>query len=101
MEDNRRRRGSGFLAFSATLILPGLGHWIVGARQRAAFWFVIWICLVVVELLALIVPRYVPMLVVAVPAHVVIIIFAFVDSYFIGRRSTHQPLSSPALRYMT
>lgn len=93
------RWGKGFLAVSGTLVCWGLGHFLVGRRRRAARWFAAWLIVVSVSVVALLVPRWVPALVILLPLQVVLTLAAIVDAFVVGRRAEDVPLHRAWQRY--
>jgi signal peptidase I len=94
------RRGKGFLAVCATILLPGLGHFIAGFRRRGLLWLAAAVVLAGAGAVALAVPALVPALLVLLPLALIMEFVRWLDAYLCGRRSTAPMLRTPPRRYL-
>ncbi len=95
------RFGNGFLAAAASLWLAGLGHWLARDRRRAVGWFLGYVAVAVLALLAISVPQFVPALIVVVPLGVAVVLACSGDAFRVARRPDVVPrLSNAVLRVL-
>ena len=97
----RSRWGKSFLAVCGTFVCWGLGHFLVGNRSRAVRWFVAWLVVITTSLSTVLVPQWVPALMVLVPLQGVLALAALVDAFIAGRRSEWALLPRAWQRYGT
>lgn len=95
------RRGKGFLSVCASVALPGLGQFITGYRWRGIIWFMLWLAIGAIGVIALAVPVLVPALLIVIPIVFAAHIWMWIDAYRCGRRSRLKLLGSPLLRYVS
>ena len=93
------RRGKGLLAMCATLLVPGLGHLLAGRARRAWTWMCIALGVILVDLLALLVPRLAIALVILLPCTAVVALVLLIDAYVIGHISARPMLGRVLSRY--
>lgn len=89
----------GFVGVCAGFLLWGLGHWIAGQRRRGAFWFGTGLLLVAGVFVSLIVPSFVPALLILLPLYVVLSVAMLIDAFVQGRRSNRAMLGGAGARY--
>jgi len=94
------RRGKGSLAVAASLLLPGLGHWITNDRRRAVRWFAVLVLWSAVTVLCMSIPAAFPILLVIFPLGVIAQVLMWIDAYRRGRSSNARMLGHPAARYV-
>src|ERR1019366_4851091 len=78
----------------------GVGHFIARSYRRGFIWLGIGLALFTASIIALITPRFLPILWLTMPATVVATLWAYVDAYLTGRRSSPRVLTSPWKRYL-
>lgn len=96
----RSRAGMGALAVAASMLLSGLGHYIVGERAAAKRWFLLSVGLFATTLLCGSVAPLVPICLALVPIGLIFQIFLWVSAFRAARRSDHAPFKSPLVRYL-
>jgi signal peptidase I len=92
-------RGRGFLAVTASLLLPGLGHVLVGRIRRGLTWLAAVALLSACVVPAMTYASLTPALLVLFPTCVVLNIALLVDAYRSARRSPARLLRFPVARY--
>jgi len=82
------RRGRGFLAICATLLLPGLGHFWAGRTRRALGVFGIAQLILAVQLALLLWPPLFPAALAFAPLGILLTIAIWIDAYRSGHQAT-------------
>ena len=92
-------RGLHALAFSGTLVLPGLGHVLTGSRQRGFAWMACWLVVSCLNVLGLIIPSLIPSLIVLLPLQLVVGVIALIDALRDPRKTGRRGWVSTLVRY--
>jgi signal peptidase I len=88
------------LAIAASMLLPGLGHWIIRDRQGARPWFGLFLLMLALSLLCLCTPALVPALVALLPLGLILQLATWVSAFRSARRSERVLLRSAPLRFV-
>jgi signal peptidase I len=99
-ELERTERGKSFLALSAAMVWPGLGHLVSGNRRWALFWFSIWTALCALTLGALVLPQLVEAALVLLPLGVLIEFCQLVHAGYCGKKSLRCIVADPSARML-
>lgn len=93
-------RSKSFLAVSAAMVWPGLGHWLAGCPKWAAVWFTIWTSIVVACGSILLEPQWLGALIVLLPLGIIVQFFQLLHAGRCGRRSGSPMFGDPSSRWM-
>ena len=94
------QEGKSFLALSAAMVWPGLGHAIAGNLKWAIFWCAIWTAIVLGIGSTLIEPQWLAALVVLLPLGIIVQFSQLLHAGRCGRKSRGSMLGDAASRWM-
>lgn len=97
--DRVDRRGKGPLCTAASILLPGLGHWIAGDRRRGVRWFIVLMGLALLGCACLAVPALVPVAPILGVVGFVLQVIQWVSAYRVGRSSDRRMFANALARY--
>ncbi len=95
------KRGKGFLAVCASVLLPGLGQFFAGYRRRGLIWLLVVLSVDTLAFTSLCLPDFVPAIMVLGPIATITHLSCWVDSYLCGRRSAKDHFRFAVWRYAT
>jgi signal peptidase I len=94
------RWGKGFMAFAASVLLPGLGQFFAGQRRRGMLWLLVCAAISLTGAVCLAHPAALPVAAVLAAIETVLMLLMLIDAFIRGRRSDRRMLGRPWLRYL-
>src|SRR5208337_4705411 len=99
-ERDRAERGRAFLAVSAAMVWPGLGHLVAGKPRWAAVWCIVWTSLAAAVVSILFWPQFLPALIVLLPLGVIVQLLQMAQASHCGKRSQRPMLGNASNRFI-
>ncbi|MGD0770453.1 MAG: signal peptidase I [Tepidisphaeraceae bacterium] len=99
-EREQSERGRAFLAVSAAMVWPGLGHLFVGKPRSGAAWCIVGSSLAAAVLSVLFWPQLLPALIVLLPLGVIVQLLQMAHASHCGKRSQRPMLGNASRRFL-